>query len=161
ACSYVVPHTFSTIRPATDADVAVALLTNGGHAGDLYQALFRDLLAELCDLDMPQPLGPADHPPVVDVSSYAGTYEREGQRIELEDHDGTLVGRVITTGPLAEIVDHPVDEIELTAVTDSVFVTRVEDETTWTPLVFYALEDGSPYLHAGLRASPRGEDQPG
>lgn len=55
----------------------------------------------------------------------------------------------------------PVDEIELTAVTDSVFVTRVEDETTWTPLVFYALEDGSPYLHAGLRASPRGEDQPG
>lgn len=149
------------LRVVPDSGVVVALLTNGGHAGDLYQVLFRDLLAELCELDMPRPPEPADDPPVVDVSSYAGIYQREGQRIELEDRGGTLAGRVITTGPLAELVDDPVDEIELTPVTDSVFVTRVDDQKTWTSLVFYTLDDGSRYLHVGLRACPRSEGAAG
>jgi len=154
------PGQAAYLRIVPDAGVAVALLTNGGHAGDLYQDLFRELMAELCDLDMPRPLQPPDQPPVVDVSTYSGTYERVGVRIELEDRAGTLAGRLISTGPLAELEDDPVTEVELTLVSDSLFVTREEGGRTWTPMTFYTLPDDSRYLHMGLRATPRTGNSP-
>lgn len=143
------------LRVVPDAGVAIALLSNGGHAADLYQDLLRELMADLCNLDMPQPLTPPDDPPEVDVATHAGTYERLGVRIELEEQDGTLAGRTISTGPLAEIEDEPVEDIRLTAVTDSVFLTRRDGHKTWTPVVFYHLDDGTPYVHMGARATPK------
>ena len=50
------------LRVVPDAGVAIVLLTNGGNAHDLYEELFRELLAELCELDMPASLTPAAEP---------------------------------------------------------------------------------------------------
>jgi CubicO group peptidase (beta-lactamase class C family) len=143
------------LRIVPDADTAVVLLANGGHMHDAYQAVFRELLLDACGVALPEPLSPAAEPPAVDVSSRAGVYERVGVRFELEDHDGELVGRLIPTGALAELDedDDEIDEMRLVPITDSVFVTRQDGDRTWSPIVFYTIADGSPYVHFGARAS--------
>jgi len=143
------------LRVVPDAGVAIVLLTNGGNAHDLYEELFRELLDELCGLAMPAPLAPASEPPGIPVGEFAGLYERVGVRIELADRGGRLAGRLTATGPLAELDDDPVEEVELVPVAPSVFVTRSDGEQTWTPAVFYSLDDGSRYVHMGGRATPR------
>jgi CubicO group peptidase (beta-lactamase class C family) len=143
------------LRVVPEAGVAIVLLANGGNVHDLYQELFRELLAELCDLRMPEPLSPAADPPVVPLAALAGRYERVGVRIELADRGGRLAGRVTATGPLAALEEDPVEELTLVPVTERVFVTRSDGEQTWTPAVFYSLADGSRYVHMGGRATPR------
>ena len=104
---------------------------------------------------MPAPLAPAAKPPQVDVTPFAGRYERVGVRIELENRDGTLAGAAISTGSLAKLDDDPLTELTLVPVSDKLFVTRVGDRRTWTPMVFYELSDGTLYLHMGARATPK------
>jgi CubicO group peptidase (beta-lactamase class C family) len=142
------------LRVVPDRGVALALLTNGGHGRDLYQALVPDLVRSLCDLKVPDPLVPPAVPPSVDVSPFAGTYGREGVRIELENRDGVLAGRVVATGTVAEIQEEPVQELTCQPVGGSVFVTRSPGQETWTPMVFFEV-DGLLYLHMGGRAAPR------
>jgi CubicO group peptidase (beta-lactamase class C family) len=144
------------LRVVPDAGVAIALLTNGGNAHDLYEDVFRDLLAELCGLAMPQPLSPPAEPPRVDVGDLAGRYESVAVRYELEpDGNGSLRGRASLIGYLAEIDDDPDEDFALVPVSDRVFVTRSSDERSWTPAVFYELADGTPYLHMSVRATPK------
>jgi hypothetical protein len=143
------------LRVVPDAGVAIVLLANGGNVHDLYQELFRELLAELCDLVMPEPLSPAAEPPVVPLATLAGRYERVGVRIELADRGGRLAGRVTAIGPLAALDEDPVEELTLVPVSEQVFVTRSDGEQTWTPAVFYSLADGAHYVHMGGRATPR------
>ena len=144
------------LRVVPDAGVAIALLTNGGHAQDLYRDVFGELLAELCDLRMPAPLEPPPEPPHVAVTELAGRYERVGVRFELEpEGNGSLHGRLSYTGYLAEIDDDPEEDFALVPVDERVFVTRFGDERSWTPAVFFELDDGSPYMHMGVRATPK------
>lgn len=143
------------LRVVPDAGVAVALLTNGGHAEDLYRELLAELLRELCALEMPAPLAPSPHPPQVDASRHAGAYERVGVRLELEYRDGSLTGRRIATGSAAALEDEPVRDLSLVPIDDRVFVTRFGGERTWTPVVFYDVPGGGRYLHMGARATPK------
>ena len=146
----------AVLRLMPDTGDAVCLLANGGHTADLYRQLLPDLLQELCGIEMPRPLAAPDHPPEVDAARHAGVYERLSVRIEVTEDDGVLSGRVTSTGTLAELDDDPVEEMEMVAVSDDVFVARTDDtEETWTPVVFYRLADGSPYLHMGARATPK------
>nr|BFE78786.1 hypothetical protein GCM10020093_013870 [Planobispora longispora] len=46
-------------------------------------------------------------------------------------------------------------EFELVPVDETTFVGRPEDEPSWIPVVFYELADGSPYVHFGVRATPK------
>src|SRR5262249_31112137 len=66
----------SFLRIVPDEGVAIALLTNGGHARDMYEDLYRELLLSLCDMQMPRPLGPPDEPVTVEVDRHVGVYER-------------------------------------------------------------------------------------
>lgn len=70
------------------------------------------------------------------------------------EQDGGLAIRATVTGPLAEIVPKPVHEYPLVAVEPDVFVLKDPAETTWTVVTFYALADGSRYVHYGARANP-------
>jgi CubicO group peptidase (beta-lactamase class C family) len=144
------------LRVVPDAGVAIALLANGGNVRDLYADLFGELLAELCDLRMPDPLAPPAHRPHVDAARFAGRYERVGSRLDFEaGDDGSLAARLETTGYLAELEDDPVEELTFVPVSERVFAGRFADERTWTPAVFYELDDGSPYVHMAARASPK------
>lgn len=143
------------LRVVPDRGVAVALLTNGGNAQDLFQDLMRPLLAELAGVVMPERPSPPAEPVAVDLDRHVGVYERLGTRMEIDRRGDGLLLRSVTTGPLAEVQDDPVAELELVAVEPDLFVTRHPGTESWIPVVFYRLTDGSPYMHFGARATPK------
>ncbi len=143
------------LRVVPDAGVAIALLTNGGHALDLFEDLVRPLLDELAGVALPFPLEPPPVPARVALDPYVGVYERLGNRTEIEHRDGGLVASLVTTGPLAEVMPDPVVELELVAVRPGLFLTHRPGERTWSSMVFYRLDDGARYVHFALRATPK------
>ena len=66
----------SYLRIMPDANLVVTLLTNGGPARNLCNALFRDLFAELADTRLPQPPRAID-PATFDATRVLGIYENK------------------------------------------------------------------------------------
>jgi dipeptidyl aminopeptidase/acylaminoacyl peptidase/CubicO group peptidase (beta-lactamase class C family) len=143
------------LRVLPEHGMAVTLLTNGGHARDLYQDLYREILAELAGVAMPAPLAPPEQAPAVETGRFVGVYERAGAHIEVLEEDGTLRLRTTVTGPLAALTPEPTHEYDLVPVEESLFVFRQPGGRTWMPVVFYPLPTGEPYVHFGVRATPR------
>jgi dipeptidyl aminopeptidase/acylaminoacyl peptidase/CubicO group peptidase (beta-lactamase class C family) len=145
------------LRIVPDAGIAIALLTNGGHAQDLFQDMAPPLLEELAGVRMPRGPEPPAEPvePELDLDRYVGVYERLGVRMEVGRRDGRLHMTATVTGPMATVTAKPVTHHELIAVRPDLFVTRPEGVRTWSPVVFYELEDGSQFLHHGVRATPK------
>ncbi len=143
------------LRLLPDQGLAVTLLTNGGHARDLYQDLYREIFAELAGVAMPAPLAPPAEPVVADVSAHVGTYERAGCVLEVADGaDGPSL-RITITGPLAELVPDQSREYPMTPVNSDLWLVREPQAQTWSPVTFYALPSGERYLHFGVRATPK------
>ncbi len=143
------------LRLLPDEGLAVALLTNGGHARDLYEDLYHEIFAELADVDMPRPLGPPAAPVSVDAQPHVGTYERAGARLEVLIGDAGPILRTTVTGPMAAIVAEPTTEYPMVAIEQNLFVIREPTAQTWTPVTFYQLRTGEDYLHFGVRATPK------
>lgn len=144
----------SFLRILPDARLAVALFTNGGDIGPLYQDLFGEIFRELAGVEMPYRLVPPAPPRrEIDVARYVGTYERASERLEVFEQDGGLVLRVSTDAEVSTLLSIPaVREHELVALDhEDVFAARAG--SNWTPVTFYALEGGARYLHMGLRAN--------
>jgi Beta-lactamase len=143
------------LRLLPDEGLAVALLTNGGSTGDLYEDLYREIFAELAGVDVPRPLAPPADPVQADAHRYAGTYERASARLDvLPGADGPVL-RSTVTGPMAELRPEPVKEYPMMPVRPGLFVVREPQSRTWTPVSFYELRSGERYVHFGLRATPR------
>ncbi|WP_020672525.1 serine hydrolase [Amycolatopsis nigrescens] len=143
------------LRLLPDQGLAVTLLTNGGNTRDLYQELYREIFAELADVAMPRPLEPPATPVTVDGSRHVGVYERAGVvMVVLAEGDGIRL-RQTATGPLAELMPEKTMEFDLVPVTDSLFVCREPGARTWMPVTFYTLPTGEPYMHYGVRATPK------
>jgi CubicO group peptidase (beta-lactamase class C family) len=144
------------LKIAPDAGVAVALLTNGGFTDNVERAIFGEIFSELAGISVPTPPPAPSTPPNLDLSHYAGTYERLSIRIELEAQNGRLVGTVATTGDLAEIEPDPVNNVSLTPVDETTFIWHTEGDETTDHVAFYDFVDGVPqYLHGHSRAHPR------
>ncbi|WP_406638410.1 serine hydrolase [Amycolatopsis sp. WGS_07] len=143
------------LRLLPDAGLAVTLLTNGGHARDLYVELYREIFAELADVAMPRPLEPPARPVTVDGSRHLGVYERAGAHLEVVEREGGLRVLYTITGPLAELMPEKTQEYDLEAVSDTLFVLRMPGGQFWTPVLFYTLPTGEPYMHFGARATPK------
>lgn len=135
--------------------LAVVLLTNGGHAADLYEDLFREIFAEVAGVALPAPLAPAAAPPEIDGSRHVGLYERSGARIEVAEAEGGLRLTHTVTGPLASLTPSPVREFDLVPVEDGLYVCRTPGSKAWTPVTFYALSTGEAYVHFEARANPK------
>jgi dipeptidyl aminopeptidase/acylaminoacyl peptidase len=143
------------LRLLPDDGLAVALLTNGGSALDLYQDLYREIFAELADVDMPHPLSPPAEPVSVEAQPHVGTYERASSRIEVLIGDDGPVLRTTVTGPLAKLTPDPITEYAMVPIEQNLFVVREPKARTWTPVTFYQLPTGEKYLHFGVRATPK------
>jgi CubicO group peptidase (beta-lactamase class C family) len=143
------------LRVVPEAGVAIALLTNGGHFQDLYEDLVTPMLEELAGVTASPHPAPPDDPVDLPLEPYVGMYERLGNRIEIEHRAAGLMARLISTGPLAEVMPDPVIELDLVAVRPDLFVTRLPGFEAWTAMVFYRLPDGTPYVHFALRATPK------
>ncbi|MFK0248199.1 serine hydrolase [Amycolatopsis azurea] len=135
--------------------LAVTLLTNGGNTRDLFQELYREIFAELADVAMPKPLEPPATPVTVDGSKHVGVYERAGVLMEVLSEGDGLRLRQTVTGPLADLVPEKTQEFDLVPVADSLYVCREPGAQTWTPVTFYTLSTGEPYVHYGVRATPK------
>ncbi|MGI6873666.1 serine hydrolase [Amycolatopsis sp. 3B14] len=144
---------FLRLLPA--AGLAVTLLTNGGNTRGLYEDLYREIFAELAGVAVPHPLAPPDEPVAVDIAPHLGTYERASTRIEVFRDGDTPKLRTTVTGELAELVPDPVEEYELVAVDDDLFVVWIPQMESWMPVTFYSLPTGERYVHHGVRATPK------
>jgi CubicO group peptidase (beta-lactamase class C family) len=143
------------LRLLPDAGLAVVLLTNGGHASDLYQDLYREIFSELAGVHVPSPPTPSATPAEVDAQQYAGVYERAGHRLEVLADDEGLMLRNIILGPMAELVRAPVTEYRMRAAGPDLFLVRAPGAQTWSLMTFYELSTGEKYLHLGSRATPK------
>lgn len=147
---------YGYLRVVPSAGVAVVLLTNGGGARELYAALYRELLAELAVVTMPEPFGPPAEPPVVDLAPLVGTYRREGVVITVTERDGA--GHAVY-----EFVDGMKDfseplEIDLVPVSATVFAgtgVGAAFSEDYMPVIFSRLEDGTRCVYIGMRCGPK------
>ncbi|MFJ3913376.1 serine hydrolase domain-containing protein [Streptomyces vinaceus] len=147
---------YGYLRVVPSAGVAIALLTNGGGARELYATLYRELLAELAGVTVPEPFAPPAEPPAVDFAPLVGTYRREGVVITVTERDGA--GHV-----LYEFVDGMKDfseplRIELLPVTETVFAgtgVGAAFSEDYMPVVFATLDDGTPCVYIGMRCGPK------
>ena len=91
----------------------------------------------------------------MDPARYTGVYERASMRMEFFEADGGLRLRQTATGPIAELLPEPTQELDLVPVAEGLFVLRAPGTETWMPVTFYSLPTGEPYVHAGVRATPK------
>jgi CubicO group peptidase (beta-lactamase class C family) len=147
------------MRIVPDANLSICLMANGGHARDLFGDLFAEILADLIGMQMPGRLEPVADAPARDLSKYVGSYRRVGVEMQIAEKDGRLEAAMKATGELAEVLERD-DEppLEILPVEGDLFVARQPGETSWTPVVFFTLEDGTPYVHFGARATPKVAD---
>jgi hypothetical protein len=137
-----------------DAQVAMALMTNGDGGHDLERELFRELLLDLADVRMPAPLQPPDPPPAP-AAGLCGRYQTTAWRIDVAQHDGRLMATVTQLGSLATLTDNPVRQLVLEPARPNVFVVSEGGTRTGEVMVFYGVPGGGRYLHMGGRALPR------
>jgi dipeptidyl aminopeptidase/acylaminoacyl peptidase/CubicO group peptidase (beta-lactamase class C family) len=148
------------LRVLAERDLAVSLLTNGGGPPrELFSALYGEIFRELAGVELPAPLEPPAAPVDVDVTPILGRYERAGVLLEVFQDDGILKLRMTSTGTLAELFPMPPQVMDLIAVTDRDYLVQEPDEHLWMPVKFYALVDGSPYVHFGGRAAPKAPER--
>ncbi|PXX66857.1 CubicO group peptidase (beta-lactamase class C family) [Nocardia tenerifensis] len=148
---------YAYLRAIPEAGVAVALLTNGGGARQLYAALFRELLAELAGVRMPEAFAPAEPPVAVAIDPFIGTYRRAGVVITVGKRaDGSA-------HMLYEFVDDMKDmspplSMDLTPVSATVFAASGAGPSfseDYMPVVFATLADGTEACYVGMRATPK------
>jgi len=146
------------LRLLPEQGLAVTLLTNGGHTRDLYEALYREVFAQVAGVNMPYPLTPPEMPVQVDPTSHVGTYERASVRLEVlppdGEHDRARL-RSTLTGTLAELAPEPPQEYPMVPLGPDLFIVRPDGAENWMPVTFYALPTGERYLHFGARATRR------
>jgi CubicO group peptidase (beta-lactamase class C family) len=152
---------FLRVLPDPDhpgAGLAVALLTNGGHTGELYDELFREIFTAEAGIAMPAPAAPPAVPIDADITPHLGRYERTGLLVEILDGTEKTAGpaiRTTATGPLAELLPDSVEEDALTPASPDRWLARSPGEQSWSAVTFYALPTGQRYLQLGGRATPK------
>ncbi|MFF1902742.1 hypothetical protein [Kitasatospora sp. NPDC058218] len=103
---------------------------------------------------------PAGEPVAVRTEPFLGSYRREGFLMTIADGDGgpgtlrlTHEGADGLAGTFDPLVWHLTPVSRTPAKT--VFAGRRNEKDAWIPVVFYALADGSRYVHFGVRATAK------
>lgn len=150
-------NAFLRVLPGVEGGPAltISLLTNGGQMRELYQDLFDEVAGLYAGVALPPRLAPPVDPPIFDAARYVGEYVRESMSYRVEAGPDGLRMVSTPTGALvaamgAEQVSEP-----LVPFAPDTFLTQMPGVSGWMPAVFYALADGSDYLHMGGRATPR------
>lgn len=140
--------------------VAVAILTNGGGAAGLREAVMSHVFGALAAAQPPPALAPPTHPADVEAPSrYVGSYEAGLSRYDVTPGDnGDLKVRITALGEIAEMAPSEPEEFSIVRrenSSDSFVSTRTFDGGHLA--VCFIGDDGhgrAKYLHNG-RALPR------
>ncbi|MDR0283418.1 MAG: beta-lactamase family protein [Propionibacteriaceae bacterium] len=141
------------LRIYPEAGLAVGLLTNDGSAHQLYQTLFGEIFDELCGVTINEMLELPDEPPALDITPWAGRYERASVLIEIIDEAEGPLFRATQKGELAALEENPVQEYRMTPVREGLYGIYMKDMGINAPVWFYQLPTGERYVHFGARAT--------
>jgi hypothetical protein len=145
------------LRILPDANLAIALLANGGPRDSFYRKACSEILAEVGAVtipDLPRPNTALR----LDPARYEGDYARPGDRYEVRAEDGALSLTHVLSRMRARVLGLP-DRIryELLPVSETHFLMPparpLEDTQT---VAIYDFQDGAARcLHTNCRANPR------
>jgi hypothetical protein len=144
------------LRIVPGADLAIALLTNGGNTIGLYFEIYRHLLRELAGVEIPaHPLPPtqptAGGPASIDAARFVGTYANSVGKSEITQDSGGRIWMTDTPlGELAALVGAP-ERSELVYLTDDTLIPVEPKYGLHLPQVFVG-DDGSGralFIHTG------------
>lgn len=94
----------SQMRFAPDKGVGYAVLTNGGDALPVFEAIERAVFGTLAGIEAQGRDMPPDPPVAVEAGPFLGSYENAGARVEVvRRDDGSLEAVVTPLGAIAEI----------------------------------------------------------
>jgi CubicO group peptidase (beta-lactamase class C family) len=151
------------LRIVPGADLAIALLTNGGNTIGLYFEIYGHLLRELAGIEIPaHPLPPAE-PASIDASRFTGTYANSVGKSEItQDEDGRIWMTDTPLGELAALVGAP-ERTELVYLTNDTLIPVEPKYGLHLPQVFVG-DDGSGqalFIHTGRAMRRTGESRAG
>lgn len=143
---------YAFLRVVPEQDLAIVLLTNAASGGLVWQALLTDLVGL-------EPLPEVPTEPVdVDLSLYAGNYERLNMTFDITAGDGALTARMEAHGPLAmaQPPEARVIELQLHPVDNALFMASGPGIQRPLPFVFFDFDGDRPRrFHYGGRANSR------
>jgi CubicO group peptidase (beta-lactamase class C family) len=153
----IIGHDGSTIgqgaflRIVPEANLAVALLTNGGDVVSLYRDVVGHVLEALTGVGLPAlPMPPAE-PRRIDAARYVGTYSAEVYDLTVsQDDDGRIWLEQTPKGAFAEMGGKP-ERNELVHYRDNMLIPVKADRGMHMPHAFVG-DDGTGhalYLHIG------------
>ena len=136
--------------------LGVALLTNGGQTRALYDALYDELFQDLTGMSLPKKPKPMDDASGIDLTRFAGVYERTSVRMEIDVTDGGLRLQIRNTSPLSANMPPP-DPIDFRPVDEVTFIGHMAAAGSDITATFFDFDDdGRPrFVHMGARATPR------
>jgi CubicO group peptidase (beta-lactamase class C family) len=144
----------SSLRVLPDERFAVAALTNTSPTGGLLTSrAMAWLFQEVGGVVTPSRPKPPDDPPKLDLAPYAGTYEKIGMRMTIQQEDGGLTVKYKGTGPLPE-VEQPA--MRLIPVDERLFLQHEPNMNIYQPVVFSEFDGGRPrFVFTSSRISRR------
>lgn len=139
------------LRLLPTAGLAVALLTNGGDAAQLYRDVAGHVLAELGGVELPALPVPPAQPERVDAERFLGTYSAEVfDLVVTQDDDGRIWLDLTPKGALVEMGESA-QRTELVAYREDALIPVQPDRGMHIPHVFLG-DDGTGhalFLHLG------------
>ncbi|GAA3801318.1 serine hydrolase domain-containing protein [Nocardioides panacisoli] len=140
------------LRFVPGTGVAVALLTNGGDAIELYHDVAGSVLAELTDVRMPALPAPPAEPERIDASRFEGTYSTQNVDLTVsQDEDGRIWADQVPKSELAEELGAEAERRELVHFEGDSLINLEPIQGMHIPHVFLG-DDGdghAQYLHIG------------
>ncbi|MGC0416389.1 serine hydrolase domain-containing protein [Embleya sp. AB8] len=141
------------LRVAPDSGVSIAILTNGGDLGVMYD-LVRDVFASTAEVLVPLPSAPPEQPPVVDARYFVGRYTSAVMAFEVVDSEEGLELTMRTVGVAARMAGEQVRTSRL-VVRDARTLIAVEAKNgRHDQYAFVGDGDRARFLHM-TRAVPR------
>lgn len=150
------------LRVLPESGLAVTLLTNGGQGQDLFEALFRELFADVAGVEATAAFVPPEEPLAGPLRDWSGTYRGAALQVDafMDGEHPRL--RITMLGALAQLDPEPVQEYDLLAVSvepeRAVYAIRFRGGEAWSPVTFYRAAGGRAYAHFGARALPAVEE---
>ncbi|MER6948369.1 serine hydrolase domain-containing protein [Nonomuraea sp. NPDC000554] len=144
------------MRFAPDADLAVALVANGGDFGRVGDALFAELFSALAGITVPAGPAPSGGALPAGAQQWIGRYDSVNVSMTVEPGDEHELALTLTLGSLAaEHLGGTTFTGPLSHSAGDVYVARHLGAGDWQAVVFLELADGSRYLHCNGRALRR------
>jgi len=147
------------LRIDPEARLAVCLLTNSVNAPALFESITSEVFDQYVGVRVPSAPEPVEG--FEPDERHLGRYERAGMAIdvarELTQGDARLTMTCRATGDRVAFAEEPVEEYELHPADTSGdrFVVQDAPGQPWAPVTFTRLADGTPYLFAGGRVTPK------